>query len=224
MLYAKEGPSRYISHLDLLRAFERSARRAGLPLAFTQGFNPHPKVAFAAPLGVGTAGEAEYADLELAADVPAGEVLSALSGAMPEGLRLIEVRSVPEALQSLMAMVDRATYRVEGKLAHQVSIEELDKAITTFLSAREILVKRQSKTGEKRVQDIKPFIFAMSGRINGDIMLLEAELKTGSRGNVRIEELLTAFEESSRLPVQGSYTFCRTGLYSVLDNEKRTLW
>ncbi|HBC91420.1 MAG TPA: hypothetical protein DCZ10_00560, partial [Pelotomaculum sp.] len=64
MMYAKEGPARYISHLDLLRTFERAARRAGLPIAFTGGFNPHPKIAFAAPLAVGTAGGAEDADLE----------------------------------------------------------------------------------------------------------------------------------------------------------------
>jgi hypothetical protein len=59
MMYEKVGPARFISHLDLLRTFGRAARRAGLPLAFTQGFNPHPKITFAAPLAVGISGEAE---------------------------------------------------------------------------------------------------------------------------------------------------------------------
>ena len=92
MMYAKVGPARFISHLDLLRTFGRAARRAGLPLAFTQGFNPHPKITFAAPLAVGIAGEAEFADLELTRKIPAPVVARALTGALPEGLSVLEVR------------------------------------------------------------------------------------------------------------------------------------
>ncbi|MFA4886471.1 MAG: TIGR03936 family radical SAM-associated protein, partial [Desulfotomaculaceae bacterium] len=83
IIYAKEGPARYISHLDLLRVFDRAARRGGLPVAYTQGFNPHPKMSFAAPLSVGTAGEAEFADMELTRDIPVADMESALAGSMP---------------------------------------------------------------------------------------------------------------------------------------------
>lgn len=224
MLYVKEGPARYISHLDLLRAFERAARRAGLPMAFTLGFNPHPKIAFAAPLGVGTAGEAEFADLELTGDIPAAEVAGSLSRAMPEGLRLIEIRPIPDQCPALMAMVDRATYRAEAKLSGPLSGEELDGAIAAFLSMPEILVERKNKAGEKKKVDIRPGIFAMSGRLNNDIISIEAELKTGSSGNVRLEEVLAAFERSSCLPVQGRFVLYRTGLYAAGEKEKKTLW
>jgi radical SAM-linked protein len=110
VMYAKEGPASYISHLDLIRAFERAARRAGLPLAFTQGFNPHPKLSFAAPLAVGTAGEAEFADLELTGNISVGVVAKSLSDAMPEGLRVIEIRLAPDSAPALMATVDLAGY------------------------------------------------------------------------------------------------------------------
>jgi radical SAM-linked protein len=193
-------------------------------MAFTRGFNPHPKISFAAPLGVGTAGEGEFADLELGKDIPAETVAGSLSKAMPEGLRVLEARLVPDRHPALMSMVDRATYRATAKLGRPVSGEELAGAIAAFLSLPEIAVERKSKAGEKKKHDIRPGIFAMSGKLDGDIIILETELKTGSSGNVRLEELLSAFESFSRLPVQGRFTLSRTGLYAAGEKNKRTLW
>ena len=224
MMYAKEGPARYISHLDLLRTFGRAARRAGLPLAFTQGFNPHPKIAFAAPLGVGTSGEAEFADLELTEDLTATDVAKALSDTLPEGLRLLEVRLLPDRHPALMAMVDRASYRAEAKACASVTEEEVEKAIGKFLSLPEIWVERKNKAGGKNLYDIRPGIFAMSGKLGNGIISIEAELKTGSSGNVRFEEVLTAFEGSSRPLVQGRFVLYRSGLYAASEKEKKTLW
>lgn len=221
MLYAKGGPARYISHLDLLRTFERAARRAGLPLAFTRGFNPHPKITFAAPLGVGIAGEAEYVDMEFTEYIPEAEVAGALSRALPQGLRLINVKTVPERAPSLMAVVGRATYRAEAKLARTISVEELKTAIDAFLDMPEILVERKNKVGKKKKRDIRPGIFAMSGRLSNDTIIIEAELKTGSSGNVRIEEVLAAFENNSRLPVEGGFILYRTGLYAEKEKEDK---
>lgn len=224
MMYAKEGPARYISHLDLLRAFERAARRAGLPLAFTLGFNPHPKIAFAAPLGVGTAGEREFADLELTANMPPEEVAGALGRALPEGLRLIELRAVADQAGALMTAVDRATYRAEAILSRPVSAGEAERAVAAFLSMPQILVEKKGRRGEKKVRDIKPGILAMSARVNDGIIVVEAELKTGSIGNVRVEEVLDAFTEKSRLPVEGRFLLYRTGVYAARGKEKKSLW
>ncbi|NLI14612.1 TIGR03936 family radical SAM-associated protein [Pelotomaculum propionicicum] len=212
IIYAKVGPARYISHLDLLRVFDRSARRAGLPVAYTQGFNPHPKMTFAAPLSVGTAGEAEYADMELARDIDPAVVKSALAGAMPQGLRLIEVDRTPEAAASLMALVERATYSARAELASPLRDEVLARAIDSFLARPQIIIERQGKAGAKKEYDIRPGIFAMSGCVNNDIIKIKAELKTGSSGNVRFEELLAAFLKESRLPLRGRLSLTRTGL------------
>lgn len=224
MMYAKEGPARYISHLDLLRTFERAARRAGLPIAFTGGFNPHPKIAFAAPLAVGTAGEAEYADLELVREVPVSSLRRDLSRTLPEGLRLIEVRRIGERAPALMSMVRRATYRGEARLKSMVSQGVLDRAIEAFLARSEILVQRKKKAGENRIYDIRPGIFAMSGRLDNDIIIIEAELKTGSHDNIRFEEVMEAFSTNSQLPIEGKYVLYRTGLFSAEEKDKKTLW
>lgn len=224
MMYAKEGPARYISHLDLLRAFERAVRRAGLPLAFTRGFNPHPKITFAAPLGVGIIGEKEFADLELTANIPADEVAGALGKALPEGLRLIEVRAVADQAKALMAAVVCASYRAEAVLSRPVGAEEVERAVAAFLSMPRILVGKKDRHGEKKVRDIRPGILAMSARLNDGIIVVEAELKTGSSGNVRFEEVLDAFKEKSRLPVEGRFSLYRTGVYAARGKEKKSLW
>lgn len=224
LMFAKEGPAKYISHLDLIRAFERAARRAGLPIAFTQGFNPHPKLSFAAPLAVGTAGEAEFADMELTGNMPAGDVTKALAGVLPEGLRLIEVRLVAESVPALMAMVDRAAYTARAVLECPLKEEVLEKAVTDFLAKPEILVERRGKTGEKRKYDIKPGIFAMSARINNDIIELRAELKSGSSGNVRFEELVAAFIEDSGLLAQENFSMCRGALFAAGKSAREMLW
>ncbi|OPX87926.1 MAG: hypothetical protein A4E53_02301 [Pelotomaculum sp. PtaB.Bin104] len=222
--YSKEGPARYISHLDLLRAFERAGRRAGLPLAFTQGFNPHPIIAFAAPLGVGTAGDAEYADLGLSEELAVGEVLQALAGALPEGVRLLEVRLVLEKSPALMAGVERATYRARAKLKNPVDQQKLDNMIAAFMSRTEIWVDRKNKAGRKKKFDIRPGIFALSGRTADDIIIIEAELKAGSSGNIRFEEVLNALLTESHLLLEGHFILNRTGVYTLEGQVKKTLW
>jgi len=222
--YSKKGPACYISHLDLLRSFERAGRRAGLPLAFTQGFNPHPKISFAAPLSVGMSGEAEYADIELTVAMPADEVFHKLSGSLPEGLRLLEVRPVSDHSPALMTRVDRATYRARAKLSHPLDQKKLDEAIASFLARPEIWVERKNKAGGKKMHNIRPGIFSMSGKSENDIIIIEAELKAGSYGNVRFEEMLAAFQENSRLPVCERFMLSRTGIYASRGQEKEMLW
>lgn len=224
MQYAKEGPASYISHLDLLRVFERSARRAGLPLELTKGFNPHPKITFAAPLGVGTAGMAEFADMELTVELTAEKVSGALSATLPEGLRLVEARKVPDDSPPLMAVVERATYQARARLKHRLCENELNELIEAFLEMPEITVQRKNKSGEKKAFDIRPGIFDITGRLDDGIIVLEAEIKTGSRGNVRLEEVLSAFEKHSGVALEGRFVLCRTGIFKAGKKGKQDLW
>ncbi|HBC91421.1 MAG TPA: hypothetical protein DCZ10_00565, partial [Pelotomaculum sp.] len=172
----------------------------------------------------GTAGEAEYADLELVREVPVSSVRRDLSGTLPEGLRLVEVRKIGERAPALMSMVGRATYRGEARLKSMVSQGVLDRAIEAFLNRSEILVQRKKKAGENRIYDIRPGIFAMSGRLDNDIIIIEAELKTGSHDNIRFEEVMEAFSTDSELPIEGKYVLYRTGLFSAGEKDNKTLW
>ncbi|MDD2554522.1 MAG: TIGR03936 family radical SAM-associated protein [Desulfotomaculaceae bacterium] len=224
MMYAKEGPAKYISHLDLIRAFERAARRAGLPIAFTQGFNPHPKLSFAAPLAVGTAGAAEFADMELSQNIPAGNVAKSLSVAMPEGLRVLEARPLAQSAPALMAIVDRAAYTARAVLETPPQNETLASAVAGFLARPEIQVERRSKRGGMRKYDIKPGIFALSAYMNNVIIEVTAELKTGSSGNIRCEELIAAFMEDSGLTARGNFVISRRALFAAGRSAQEMLW
>lgn len=224
--YHKKGPARYVSHLDLLRTFARAGRRAGLPLAFTQGFNPHPKITFAAPLGVGIAGEGEFADIELTGQMPAGVVREALSASLPEGLEVLEARIIIMPTKSLMAMVSRASYSGSANLLRLLSQNELEQSIRSFLDLPEIWVERRGKNKTAKIKNIREGIFTFSGTIVDDMLTLEMDLKAGSSGNVRCEEVLGAFIKTGPIPVDGGFILSRTGLYQASENppEKRELW
>jgi radical SAM-linked protein len=175
-------------------------------------------------LAVGTAGEKEFADIELAGEFPLSSFQKDLSGALPEGLHLLEVRQIADEAPALMSMVERATYRCEAKLKGPFTKDALDRAVEAFLNQPEILVQRKNKTGEKKVYDIRPGIFAMSGRLDNDIIIIETELKTGSRDNIRLEEVMEAFLLNSELPLQGKFVLYRTGLFTAAKKHNEALW
>lgn len=201
--YTKEGPARYISHLDLVRTMERSLRRCGLPMAFSEGFNPHPKFSFALPLPVGVAGLDEYMDLELAREVDPAEVARLLRDALPQGLTVRGVKQVPGDSRALMAMVERASYRISGVLQEPLSGADLSRMIKKFLDSESIIIERQGRKGTSpRPVDIRPGILSLAGELNeqGELTL-EMELRAGSTGNVRPEEALRGLVDLTGLPV-----------------------
>ena len=91
--YAKRGRARFTSHRDFARAFERALRRAQVPMAYSSGFNPHPRISYANSSPTGAATEAEYLEIGLAEDCDPAKVLGALNEAMPDGLVLTEIRA-----------------------------------------------------------------------------------------------------------------------------------
>ncbi|HHW44228.1 MAG TPA: DUF2344 domain-containing protein [Desulfotomaculum sp.] len=221
--FKKDGPARYISHLDLVRTLERVMRRAGLPLAFSRGFNPHPRFSLGAPLPVGVRGEREYLDLELAGDLPAVEVQRRLADKLPPGLAVTGVWPVPPGAPALMATLQGATYRVAAPLAGDLPAWDLQHLLQEFLAAPEIIVCRKTKDGGEKNVDIRPGIRALSGRVEDERVVLEMDLQAGSRGNVRPEEVVRALAERGGLPVLvEEMDITRTGLYPVeMDRDGR---
>ena len=99
--YAKRGRMRFASHLDIARAVERGVRRAGLPIAYSAGFTPHPKISYAGAAPTGAASEAEYLELSLTRACAVSEVRERLDAALPDGIDVIEVMQAPPALGAL---------------------------------------------------------------------------------------------------------------------------
>ena len=100
---------KYISHLDLMRTFERAIRRANIPVRYSQGFNPHPSIVFGLPLSVGVTSEAEYADVEIDGELAPPVFLQQLNSQLPEGLKVTDAKE-SGAKSNIMASVAFASY------------------------------------------------------------------------------------------------------------------
>lgn len=211
--FSKDGPARFLSHLDLVRTFERAVRRAGLPVAFSQGFNPHPRFSFAAPLPVGVAGEQEYLDIELEQNISPKEIFFRLSGVFPAGLQIKEVRPLEDNAPPLLAALEKAGYEVEAELSEAVTNAALQKNIRSFLALEVVNVVKKKK-GELKTRNIRPGIYRLRGKVEKKRVVLEMELQAGNAGHVRPEEVWQSFVEKYRLPVlQETIKVKRTKLF-----------
>ncbi|SNY35535.1 TIGR03936 family radical SAM-associated protein [Paractinoplanes atraurantiacus] len=144
--YAKRGPLRFTSHRDFARAFERALRRGGVPIAFSQGFTPHPKISYAsaAPTGVGS--EAEYLEIGLQAEVDPEKLRVALDAALSPGLDILESVIAREGGGSLADRIDASHWRLE---LPTVDPAEAEAAVKAFQDAEEVLVERMTKQGKR---------------------------------------------------------------------------
>lgn len=211
--FSKGREVRFLSHLDLVKAFERAIRRAEIPIAFSEGFNPHPKMNFASALAVGVVSDKEYVDIEIVGDMPVGEVLDRLTRVLPPGIVLRGGRVVPDSGPQLMAEVNRAEYQVMAEHDGSVDSVRLGDAIREFMKASEVVIMKRTKKGIQP-RNIRPGIIEFRGMIKGDRVEFNIEVITGSEGNIRPEEAISAFVERSTLPIdRESLHIRRTGLY-----------
>jgi radical SAM-linked protein len=146
--FSKFGPTRFISHLDLARAWARLLRRAALPLAYTEGFNPHPRLNLAAALPLGFTSECELLDVWLKEEVPLPEIKSLLVEKSPPGITVHQVSEVDRREKSLQAQLRAIEYR-----AMLLDETELGGRIEALLAAGELPRERRGK-----VYDLRPLI------------------------------------------------------------------
>ena len=153
--YAKRGRLRFTSHRDFARAFERALRRARVPMAYSAGFSPHPKISYvgASPTGVGS--EAEYLELGLAEPVEPAELRARLDAALPPGLDVIEV--VVAGPGGLAERMEASLWRIE---LPGVEPEAAAAALETFLAREEIGIERMTKRGRRTVDVRGPVLRA----------------------------------------------------------------
>ena len=150
------GPRlKFISHLDLMRLWERAFRRAGIPLAYSEGFSPHPRLSLAAPLSVGVSSSAELMDVYLNSRVSSPFFLKAVSRQLLPDIELLEVQTVPFDLPSLQSQVSYAEYQVE--VESDKSSSEVEAAIGRLLALEHLPWQHHRDTGPRRY-DLRPLI------------------------------------------------------------------
>ncbi len=142
--YAKRGRLRFTSHRDFSRAFERAVFRARVPMAYSSGFNPHPRISYAGAAPTGSASEAEYLELALSEVVVPADVHAMLDEALPPGLDVLEVVESPGG--SLADLLEGSRWRIELDGGRDAVAD----AVTRFLASDEALVERMTKKGMRQ--------------------------------------------------------------------------
>lgn len=178
--FAKVGPLRYTGHLDLHRLWERAARRAELPLAYSQGFHPQPKLAIASALPLGFSSRCEVLDMRLEHVIPLEGLREKLQETLPTGIQVTNVESVDEKLPALQTLVASAEYQVT--LTDPSQGVELKRRIESVLATESIMRERRGKT-----YDLRPLIEMLDVGPDGKIFMRLAA-REGATG--RPEEVL----------------------------------
>src|SRR4051794_1480628 len=135
--YAKRGRLRFASHRDLARSLERALRRAQVPMAFSAGFTPHPKISYLGAAPTGAASEAEYVEIGLAERRDPGEIRAALDDALPADVAVLECVEAAEGTGALADRIDAAAWRIE---LPGVPPADLEAALAAFLARDAVLV------------------------------------------------------------------------------------
>lgn len=202
--FAKIGPVKYVGHLDMLRYFQKLIRRADIDICYSEGFNPHQKMSFAAPLGVGMPGEGEYVDIDVHTTPSSEDAVRSLNEASVEGIEIKSYRLLPDGTQNAMSSVAAADYFVKYRDGYEPDFPLREK-FNEFMSQTSIHVEKETKKSTA-VVDIRPMIYDYRYMNDKDCLTLPEQkdgifltLATGSVNNVKPELVFRAFYEFLKL-------------------------
>ena len=196
--YCKNGPIAYISHLNLAQVFTRALRRADIPVVISSGFNPRFRISFGPPLPLGISSTSEYLDIRLKEEVKVEELTERLNMVLPQGLKILRAKTIPSSTDSLVKVIDRASYVITLKIKEKLldsaaknqenELKELEREIEKnnkrFLNLDEITVEKQTKNGIKMV-DIRPSILDIEAqKFKSPILKLILKIRIGQQGNL----------------------------------------
>lgn len=206
--YAKRGRLRFASHRDFQRSFERAMRRSGVPIAFSAGFSPHPKVSYAGAAPTGAASEAEYLEIAVVERCDPERLRVALDASLPPGLDVVEVVEVRTP-----AFADRLEASQWRIVLPALDPDELASATAAFLAADRVEVQRMTKNGvrtfDARAAVLEAFVVTERAETapEGDCAILDVVVRHLSPA-VRPDDVLAAMRETSGLtpPVTPSVT------------------
>ena len=199
--FTKNDPVKYLGHLDIMRFFQKCFVRAKVRMLYTEGFNPHQKMSFALPLGVGITSRAEYLDAEIEDGADLLKIKNDLDLASGCGFDILDIRKVEENASSLMSAVRSASYEIKSTDGSVYVPKE-------FMEQPSIYVLKKTKKGSREI-NIKPLIISLDA---GESLRLW--LFAGSENNLNPELVLKAICRAKDVEYKREdYEIERTGLY-----------
>jgi len=200
---------KFISHLDIMRLWQRALHRAEIPLAYTEGFNPHPRISLAAPLAVGVTSQAELMDIFCSKWVSPHFFTNAVSQQLPPGIEILQVYSVAPTIPSLQSQVGYAEYEV--KLEMEKDKPEVEAALASLLSVEQLPWHHERDTGTRNY-DLRALI--------DDLWLIDwrrgsctigMRLRCDSGGSGRPEQVAAALGFSHPTSIRRTKLMLKTG-------------
>ena len=181
---------KFIGHLDMVRYFQKVMRRANVDICYSEGFSPHQKMSFAAPLSVGVISKGEYFDIEVNSSLSSKEMIKNINAQNVEGVKVVSYKELPEGAKNAMSIVAGADYFVYTDLFTEEQVND-------FYAQDEINILKKTKKSEKIV-DIKPMIHEMKFNEDGIFM----KVSQGSAANLKPDLVMSALEQftGAKLP------------------------
>ena len=214
---------RFLGHLDYLRTMERVVVRSGIPIAFSEGFNPHMKISLDSALAVGVTADPLYMEIKLEKDMPIEEVKERLQREMPKGMTNYHIEEAAQEWPKFVAFFNEDAYEMEGPVTEGADAEAAKEAIARFNALPSFIYQRVTPK-KVREMDVKPMIMEpMKVRIEGERAYLTFSLIRSNTGTVQPKDVWKMLAESFGLPWMPDAFICsRTGTYRKEAGERKT--
>lgn len=215
--YTKGPELRFVSHLDLMRLFQRAVRRAELPIGYSHGFNPHQLMSFGNPLSLGMTSSGEYCDFEFEKAVDTQEIVDRLNAVMNEGVTVHRATRLSQEAKSAMAELCACEY--EAYIHEIMPSDNLAEKIDGFMAQKEIVVMKKTKNHVKET-DIRPDIFSMQDISENGKAAIKLTLAAGSIQSLRADLTVQTFCEYAKAEFNKyKVRYKRTEMYRILDGK-----
>ena len=207
--FSKQGHMKFIGHLDTMRYFQKVMRRANVDICYSEGFSPHQKMSFAAPLGVGIVSNGEYFDIEVNSTDSSNEMIKRINEANVEGIEVLKYKLLDDNAKNCMAIIAGADYTALG----------LNKLLTkddlvVYLSQPEIVVLKKTKKSEKEI-DITPWIYGLKLTDEGLFM----KVAQGSASNLKPDLVISSLFNYLQKDIPSLITYQREEMYCMVDDK-----
>lgn len=215
--YTKGPELRFVSHLDMMRIFQRAIKRAGLPIGYSHGFNPHQLMSFANPLSLGMTSIGEYCDVEFVREENENEIMKKLNDVMNDGIEVLNVTRMAQTAQNAMASISACEYEVYFN--ELMDADTVNKYAYDFFNQKEIIAMKKTKNN-CRETDIRPDIFALKDISDEECGKLDLMLAAGSIRSLRADLVAETFckfagEEFNKYKIR----YKRIDMYRELDGK-----
>ena len=208
--FQKNKEISYTSHLDVQRTLQRAFRRAELPLAYSKGFNPHPKLSFATALATGYTSDGEWFEVELDRAIEPQTFIERVNPALPDGMRIVQAFEADDSIDTLSKLIRAARYELTVHFETPVSPKDVRDAVQSIMEDGPVIVDKKTKSGVKPA-DIRPDILEASVKdVSDTFAILDVVGTLTAAGGLRAETFVRAL--SDRLHLNCFFTAHRTAL------------